>query len=94
MMQAFVDSVIRFYLCGIDNLTVKGRAFLVHPYWLSNSDDSYREIVARHGTAFILAELIYAEKIFFLKYGPPHIHRPRDDKAATIRESKSVHDVN
>ena len=79
----YVDSVVRFYLCGSDNITVKGKAFLIHPFWYGEEDES-AAIIKRHGTALRLAELIYKEKMFFASHAS-HLDRPRDDKAASIR---------
>ena len=79
----YVDSVVRFYLCGSDNITVKGKAFLIHPFWYGEEDES-GSIIKRHGTALRLAELIYKEKIFFASHAS-QLDRPRDDKAASIR---------
>ena len=78
----YVDSIVRFYLCGSDNITVKGKAFLVHPFWYGENDES-AAILQRHGNALRLAELIYKEKMFFAAHAP-ELDRPRDDKSSSL----------
>ncbi len=85
--QEFVDSTVRFYLCGSDNITVRGRAFLVHPFWFSLADES-SHLVAQYGSALRIAELIYTEKKFFSRWAP-QLERPRDDKFTSL--FKMVH---
>jgi hypothetical protein len=78
---------VRFYLCGSDNITVRGRAFLVHPFWFSLADES-SQLVAQYGSALRIAELIYTEKKFFSHWAP-QLERPRDDKFTSL--FKMVH---
>ncbi len=80
---SYVDSVVRFYLCGSENITVKGKAFLIHPFWWGDDDES-AEVLKRHGTALNLAELIYEEKMFFAKHASS-LDRPRDDKTYSLK---------
>jgi len=79
---AYVDSVVRFYLCGNDNMTVRGKAFLVHPFWYSDDNESLT-IINEHGSSLRLAELIYKEKMFFALHASD-LQRPRDDKAGSL----------
>ena len=62
----YVDGTIKFYLCGNESITSRGRAFLTTPYWVSIEIDDIRnkeEIIKRHGTVFELAQRIYEEKV-------------------------------
>ena len=78
----YVDGIIRFYLSGEDSITLKGKAFLEHPFWLS-IDDVYDRVKTSFGSAYELAQSIYAEKSFFKTFAPT-ISRPRDDKQLTL----------
>ena len=78
----YVDGIIRFYLSGEDSITLKGKAFLEHPFWLS-VDDVYERVKTSFGSAYELAQSIYAEKTFFKTFAPT-ISRPRDDKQLTL----------
>ena len=64
--SVYVDGTIKFYLCGNESITSRGRAFLIAPYWVSmESDDVHNkeEIIKRHGTVYELAQRIYEEKV-------------------------------
>jgi len=61
---------------------VRGRAFLVHPFWYSLHDES-TSLISKYGSSLRIAELIYKEKVFFSVHAP-QIDRPRDDKAASL----------
>ena len=55
---------IRFYLSGEKSIITKGRAFLTHPYWISDDDKYYTRFFNEHGgDPYQLAEEIYAEKV-------------------------------
>jgi hypothetical protein len=45
-------------------MITKGRAFLTHPYWISDDDKYYADFFNENGCdSYQLAEEIYAEKV-------------------------------
>ena len=81
----FVEGTIRFYLSGLDSITIKGYAFLTYPYFVCIDEDVKTKIDVLFGSAFEVAIAILQEKIFFSSWAPKSIKRPRDDKAKTLR---------
>jgi len=76
----FVEGTIKFYLSGLDSVTIKGLAFLQYPYFVCTDEDVKTKIEQLFGSAFEVSIAIYQEKEFFRIFAPKGIKRPRDDK--------------
>ena len=51
-------------MSGDKSIITKGRAFLTHPFWISDDDKFYTRFFDEHGgDPYQLAEEIYAEKV-------------------------------
>ena len=87
-----VEGTIRFYLSGMDSITIKGHAFLTYPFFVNVDDDVKTRIDNLCGSAFQVALSIYEEKMFFRKFAPKDIKRARDDKNKTIRQMIDIHE--
>jgi len=80
-----VEGTIRFYLAGLDSITIKGYAFLKYPFFMNlDNDDIKFRIDSLCNSAFESALSIWEEKIFFQKFAKD-IKRARDDKSKTLR---------
>lgn len=81
----FIEGTIRFYLSGLDSITIKGLAFLTYPYFVCIDEDVKKKVDDMFGSAFEVSLGIWQEKKFFSQWAPKSIKRPRDDKAKTLR---------
>jgi hypothetical protein len=60
--DGYVDGLIKFYLCGEESITTRGQAYKEYPYWIS-TDEAWRIIVDKYGSAWMVAQVIYEEKV-------------------------------
>ena len=80
-----VEGTIRFYLSGLDSITIKGYAFLKYPFFMNlDNEDIKSRIDTLCNSAFESALSIWEEKIFFQRFAKD-LKRARDDKSKTIR---------
>jgi hypothetical protein len=63
--SGYIESNIRFFLCGNMTISTKGYAFLTYPYWIS-VDDSFTEITSSIEESFQIAQNIVEEKVSYL----------------------------
>jgi hypothetical protein len=53
-----LDGIIRFYLSGEESLTIKGKAFKDHPFWISQ-DDCCDRIAEKHESVSLTYDKIF-----------------------------------